>query len=308
VAQVFAEVTRKNGKGAANGTAQIVRMVYNRELEAHEKDSWPRNPMRARTKLFKMHRLPPRQRVIPEDGFPAWADAVRSVENPLCRAGQLWLLLTGMRVNDVRTMRWEHITWEKTKSGERRAKDLFIPDPTGGKIRTYRLPLSPALATIINGLRIYATEAWAFPNTPWCFPCAGSKSRHIEEFKEHRRAVLINPHALRRTFATVAADVVPAKHISFLMNHALQKTMTDAYMALRPESLRRSQQAISGYIIEKLGATIEDILGPIHSGTKQTFGALPFCGRKGKMLAKRQAKLGQVVPIESRRGDVKSVV
>lgn len=299
VAQLFADVTRAHGKGAANQVAQIVRMVYNRELEAHEGQNWPRNPVRAKTALFKMHKLAPRQKVIQEDAFPSWAQAVQSIENPLRRAGQLWMLLSGMRVNDVRTMRWDNITWEKTEDGGRRAKELFIPDPKGGKTRAYRLPLSTALATIIDRVLIYSTEDWAFGKTPqaqWCFPSADSASGHIEEFKEQRRTALVNPHALRRTFATVAADVVPAKHVSFLMNHALYKTITDAYQVVRPEALRRSQQSISDYIIEQLGMTAEDILGPIHSGTKQTYGQLPGWGRKGLIVAKRMAKSAPVIP------------
>lgn len=100
VAQVFADVTRENGpgagnQGAGNQVAQLVRMIYNRELKADEKDSWPPNPVSCGRKgrLYKMNKLIARETIIPEGGFRAWVEAVRSIENPVRRAGQLWMLL-----------------------------------------------------------------------------------------------------------------------------------------------------------------------------------------------------------------------
>jgi hypothetical protein len=53
--------------------------------------------------------------------------------------------------------------------------------------------------------------------------------------------------------------------------------------------LRKSQQIISDYIMGKLVVPLEEILGPVHSGTKQTFGILPHWGRKGRLMAKNGA-------------------
>ena len=101
---------------------------------------------------------------------------------------------------------------------------------------------------------------------------------------------LVNPHALRRTFMTRAADIVPKKHISFLVNHAIeQENTTDDYIVAEDAPLRESQQKISDYIMSKLAVSLDEILGPIHSGTKQTFGKVPFWGRKFAILAKRRS-------------------
>ena len=70
--------------------------------------------------------------------------------------------------------------------------------------------------------------------------------------------------------------MVPKKHISFLVNHAQEEeNMTDKYIVAEEEPLRRSQQIISDYIMSKLGLPLEEILGPAHSGNKQTFGQTP---------------------------------
>jgi integrase len=279
VQEMFADVTKQYGKGAANQAAQIVRFVYNHELKYH--DEWPRNPVR-----FRLHKLKPRKRVIPYDNYEGWARGVMSLTNPVRRCGQLFILLSGMRVNATTEMRWEHIDWSR--------KTLRVPEPKGGELYEFTLPLSTQMVTILERLRVYCTEGWAFPACPWCFPAIlrDGTVGNVNNFKEARRAALINPHSLRRTFMTRAADMVPKKHISFLVNHAVEEeNTTDDYIVPEDAPLRKSQQIISDYIMSKLVVTVEDILGPIHSGTKQTFGTLPPWGRKANILAKREARL-----------------
>ena len=280
IEELFASVTNEFGKGAANQAAQIVRFVYKHHLKYH--DDWPSHPVR-----FHLHKLKPRKRVIPYDQYEAWAREVTTIENPIRRCGQLFILLSGMRVDATRKMRWEHIDWKR--------KTLLVPEPKGGELFEFTLPLSTQMITVLERLRIYRQEGWAFGDNPkcnqWCFPSADSESGHIIEFKEQRRDALVNPHALRRTFMTRAADMVPKKHISFLVNHAIEEeNTTDDYIAAEMEPLRKSQQTISDYIMSKLAVSLAEILGPVHSGTKQTFGKLPSWGRKGKLLAKRRGE------------------
>ena len=271
VEEMFASVTKDYGKGAANQAAQIVRFVYRHQLKYH--DDWPSHPIR-----FRLHRIKPRKKVIPYDQYEQWARGIMTMQNPIRRCGQLFMFLSGMRVDATRKMRWEHVDLKQ--------KSLLVPMPKGGELFEFTLPLSAQMVTLLERLRIYSTEEWAFPGSVWCFPSADSQCGHIVEFKEQRRAVLVNPHALRRTFMTRAADIVPKKHISFLVNHAIEEdNVTDDYIVAEDAPLRASQQKISNYIMEKLVVSMEEILGPLHSGTKQTFGKLPFWGRKAKLLS-----------------------
>jgi integrase len=279
VEEMFATVTRAFGKGAANQAAQIVRFVYKHQLKYH--DQWPSHPVK-----FRLHKLKPRRKVIPYELYEQWARTVMSIENPVRRCGQLFILLSGMRVDATRKMRWEHINWER--------KSLLVPEPKGGELHEFTLPLSTQMVAILERLRIYSEEGWAFGDNEkcnqWCFPSFDSESGHVEEFKEQRRAACVNPHSLRRTFMTRAADMVPKKHISFLVNHAIEEeNVTDDYIQAEDAPLRASQQKISDYIMSKLVVSLPDILGPVHSGTKQTFGILPEWGRKGKLLYKKRA-------------------
>jgi integrase len=283
VEELFASVSKEFGPGAANQAAQIVRFVYKHQLKYH--DQWPSHPVK-----FRLHKLKPRKKVIPYDQYEQWARAVTTVENPIRRCGQLFILLSGMRVEATRKMRWEHIDWER--------KTLLVPEPKGGELFEFTLPLSAQMVAILKRLRIYSTEGWAFGDNPkcnqWCFPSFDSESGHVIEFKEQRRAACVNPHSLRRTFMTRAADMIPKKHISFLVNHAMEdENTTDDYIVAEDAPLRKSQQIVSDYIMGKLIVPLEEILGPVYSGTKQTYGKLPSWGRKGKLLAKKLGNSGR---------------
>ncbi len=246
--EMFASVTREFGKGAANGAAQIVRAVYRHHAKYH--DEWPRHPVR-----FKLHKLKPRKKVIPYDQYEQWARAVMTIENPVRRCGQLFILLSGMRVDATRKMRWEHIDWKR--------RTLLVPEPKGGELFEFTLPLSTQMVAILERLKVYRDAERAFGDNPqckqWCFPSVDSESGHVIEFKEQRREALVNPHALRRTFMTRAADMVPKKHISFLVNHAIEEeNVTDDYIVAEDAPLRESQQKISDYIIKMLAVPLED--------------------------------------------------
>ena len=122
-------------------------------------------------------------------------------------------------------------------------------------------------------LEVYSTEGWAFPGSEWVFPAADSKSGHVAETREQRREKLINVHSLRRTLITFASDVVPRKHISFLVNHNVDKeTITDQYIVRNSTSLHRSQQLITDYLVGRLGYSVEEILGPERNEINPDFG------------------------------------
>ncbi len=228
-------------------------------------DNLPRNPVRP--PLIRLHPLAPREEMIPEDGFPARVAAVQKLENPIRRGLQLFLLLSGMRATATVEMQWPHVDWT--------GKTLLVPVPKGGPSRAFRLPLSQQMLVVLDRMKIYSEAGWAFAGSEWIFPSAESKTGHVQELKQQRDDRLIGPHALRRTFATVAADVVPGKHLSFLLNHSTLKTITDHYIVRQPKALAISQQRISDAIVERLGVKVEEVLGPVHSGTATTFGQAP---------------------------------
>ena len=152
-------------------------------------------------------------------------------------------LLTGLRINDVRTMRWEDVHFDTGV--------LHIPEPKGGTDRAFDLPISRRLLTLLKerqkahekSLR----EKFLPPEAaPWVFG-AWSESGHIQEVREQVPGIEWTPHRLRHTFRQVGeekAGVSEAK-VGTLMNHSdARKTMTQQYGRKFLEDLRPEAQRI----------------------------------------------------------------
>lgn len=183
----------------------------------------------------------PKKSATPASSLPQWFKELAKVEGQRL---DVWLLgiMTGMRRNDLVTVRREHV--------DLAAATLHIPCPKGGARRAYTIPLSDAaLALIKRVLRSHNSES------EWLFPSPESASGHIarpEPLPTDGFTLSWSMHDLRRTFASVAAAVLSnGYHVAALMNHKLKGT-TAGYVQLEPDDLRPSQQAITDRL-RKLG-------------------------------------------------------
>ena len=255
VSALFELITLNHGKTAANGSMRFLRAIYNREAEFN--NDLPRNPVRRG--IIRWHKTVPNKPYLKDEQLEAWGEEVRTIQNPLRRGLQLLLLLSRQRSKATRKVRWEHVDLTD--------KTLFVPEPKGGKIRAFTLPLSDAMVTILNHLR-RLREAPAWPYTeerhqPWVFP-SNSEEGYISEVKEQRRSGVPGPHALRRTFASCAYGAkVPESDVKYLMNHSFGSHMTAQYARAYVEPLRTTQQRITDFIFSNLKCSVEEVLGPI---------------------------------------------
>lgn len=244
------KLTKDHGKSTANGVMRTISASYNDMLaQAME---LPPNPI-TRAGVIRWHRIPRRNRRIAEDGFSAWGTALQTLVNPVRRAFRLFLLLTGQRDEAARTMRWEHVDWQREK--------IYYPSPKGGEVAAFDLPMSPQVKKVLEFVRAFSTEPWAFPSSEFVWP-AYTKTGHIAESKEQRHRELLNPHALRRTFISVGYEVAPNKYVSYIANHRCHDTMTDMYFEPTLESVRRTLTTIDDALLEKIGTPVEKLLGP----------------------------------------------
>jgi integrase len=258
VRQLFLSLTNTAGKATANGTLRVLRAVYNGSRELHS--TLPVNPVRKG--VIRWHKIQRRKTRIQEEQFKGWGTALKTIQNPIRRALRLFLLLSGQRDAATREMRWEHVNLDK--------ETVFFPHPKGGEIRAFSLPLNPQMLAVLRYVRTFSTESWAFPGSEWVFP-AHSVSGHVMESKEQRKSkVLLNPHALRRTFISCGYEVVPNKYISFIANHACKDTITDEYFEPTLESVKKHLTTVGDHIVEKLNVKLDDLLGP----AKFTYGQM----------------------------------
>lgn len=243
-----ARLTEKSGPYAANRVLQAFRACWN--TAARALDDLPACPTRAVT-FNKVRR---RREPIPWDKLPAWRRAVEGIDNPIRRDLQLFTLLTGLRSSDAKTVRWEHVDFDKGT--------LHRPKPKGGEDRAFTVPVSAEVLAILKRRRDENVQMYARDNG-WAFPSRDMDGgvTHVAQTKEQRYVggkkvtAFPSPHRLRDTFATAAHEAGVNLHdLKVLMNHSLPGgDVTMGYVRVSVEHLRAAAEKISAFLVEKMG-------------------------------------------------------
>jgi integrase len=187
--------------------------------------------------------VPVRVGMVPPDRLADWYRAVQALPNSIQRDYLLLLLFTGMRSGETAALRWDDVDFtlgvmrqpaERTKAN--RKLDLPMTD-------------------LVRGLLV-ARRAIGRDSSGFVFP-ANSRSGHIEEPKfplklvAEATGVVVTPHDLRRTFATVAESVdISPLALKALVNHALGKDVTSGYVQMTVERLREPAQRVADRLKE----------------------------------------------------------
>jgi len=240
------ELTDERGPYLANRVMQQFRAVYNTAARRFE-ELPATNPVIAVT----FNRVRRRRQPIPWAELPAWRLRVEGIRNPVRRALQLFLLFTGLRSLDARTVRWEHVDLE--------AGTVFRPRPRGGEDRAFTAPLAGVVLDLLRRRRCGNSEdgGWVFPSRN-----RAGEITHVVEAKEQRyvdgrkAAYLPSPHRLRDTFATAAHEArIHPLDLKVLMNHALPAAddVTMGYIRPSIEHLRGCVEEVAGFLLGKMG-------------------------------------------------------
>lgn len=240
------QLTDQRGPYLANRVMQEFRAVYDTAVRRFE-ELPATNPVIAVT----FNRVRRRRQPIPWAELPAWRRKVEGLNNPVRRDLQLFLLFTGLRSLDARTVRWEHVDLE--------AGTVFRPRPKGGEDRAFTVPLAGVVLGILHRRRGAGGE-----DGGWVFPSRDRAGRicHVVEAKEQRYvdgrkvAYLPSPHRLRDTFATAAHEArIHPLDLKVLMNHALpgEDDVTMGYIRPSIEHLRGCVEEVAGFLEGKMG-------------------------------------------------------
>jgi integrase len=206
-----------SGKYAANGTMRFARAVWNHAKDELETPGLPeRNPFRS-GKLFHKERA--RETGMGAADLPAWWAQLQALSNPIRRELHLFMLLTGLRRNDVLTARWENFDEERPS--------LRVPSPKGGVDRALELPLSDSMLQCLQRVKEAGQTYFPDESRAWIFPAPGG---HVEVKEDGRQKLSHTGHALRHSFRTLAAAAgVDRLRLKILMNHAVDDDVTDSY-------------------------------------------------------------------------------
>ncbi len=251
-------ITRLHGPYAANLAFRMFRAVYN--TAAKRMEDLPRNPTIGVTFNSEERRRGP----ISWAELPAWRTKVDSIKNPIRRDLQMFILFTGLRRNDAKTVRWSDVRFNTGM--------LHRPSPKGGERRAFTVPLCQFVIQLLrkrkedNALRFSDNCEWVFPaRIPAKKSSEGrvvtpARITHVSEVKEQRNQngkkvpLVPSPHRLRDTFATAAHEAgIPALDQKILLNHMLPTgDVTEGYQRPSEEHLRKSIEQIAEFLLRKM--------------------------------------------------------
>jgi integrase len=200
-----------------------------------------------------------RERIAGAD-LPDWYARVQTMRNPVQRDGLLLALFTGLRSEDVRSIRFEHVDWSE--------RSLRLPDPKGGVERAFKIPLSK---TCLQILRRRQTENPASPVLPagdggFAFPTvnAAGEVGPISDLRQqahngnkHARFPTEDVHTLRRTYESVAQEAgISEMDQHVLTNHSFASHNVNAtYIAQALPHLAQCQATIEAALWKRIKQT-----------------------------------------------------
>jgi len=157
---------------------------------------------------------PSRERIQDED-LPDYAARVATMRSPIKRDGLMMALYTGLRSEDVRTMRFDQVDWDD--------ETLHLPNPKGGPEAAFTIPLSKTPLQILRRRTDDNTKDLGRADGGWCFPGINQKNEvgPIADLRQATKNDVRFPpedvHSLRRTWESIAND----EGISELDQHVL---------------------------------------------------------------------------------------
>lgn len=203
-------------------------------------------------------RLMPKRQRIDDATLPDWYQRVQTMRNSIQRDGLVFALFTGLRSEDVRTARHEHVN----------GRTLTLPDPKGGEARAFKIPLGDTAYEIVMRRRVENAALPLFPEGDggYIFPGLDQKGRpgaiadlrqQVHDGKRHARFPAEDVHTLRRTYESVAHETgISDLDLHVLTNHSFASHNVNAtYIAQAMPHLALCQAKIDEALQARLKGT-----------------------------------------------------
>ena len=241
----FHRITNRHGWAGANQTMSMLRSVYRRPCVDHE---GLRNPVElwlAAGGRFNRHR---RRRIsAPSEVLPRWCAGIEAAKLPDAIRDIVWIgVYTGMRLDEVRSLRWERIDLERNI--------LRVDETKTGEV--LELPITRQLAAIFERRRAMCKVPEG-RLTGWVFPSGLSRTGHVVDVQPYYARITRAGgekfwfHGLRNSFISVAERelMLPRSLTKRLVNHARSQDVTEGYAAdWTVEQLREPAQRVADCI------------------------------------------------------------
>ena len=202
------------------------------------------NPLKIIPHKGLKHKSKRKQTHVRGNQFKALMSAIESfreggtiTQKSICDA-LLFALYTGLRKEEVLSLKWSDI------------KDTYLIIPNTKSGRPLELPITKSLQSIINRDRLIASE--------YVFPSENITGKIIEPKKVVAKIKKLSScecgwQDLRRTFITLGEGLDIGRYtLKRLANHALSADVTEGYLVLTSEELRKPSEKIHNRLDELL--------------------------------------------------------
>lgn len=206
-----ARVSQTGGPGA-NHVLRSFRSIYNHARRTHELPECP-------TIAIEWNAEAPSLKII--DDLDQWKAEVAALKNPVHQAYYRFLLLTGMRREETRSLRWDQVFDDH----------LHLPVTKNG--RAFDLPLLPEHHAILEPMRMYKSD-FVFHGR-W----------HTDHVKDPIH-ISWSAHAHRRTFATIATTdaLLFEETVGRLLNHTPRTVTGSRYVIVDHKRLKEPMRQV----------------------------------------------------------------
>jgi len=221
--------------------------------------------------------LKPKRARLDDVALPDWYARVKTMRSAIQRDGLVFALFTGLRSEDVRSTRFEHV--------DVNARTLRLPDPKGGEGRAFTIPLSETALEIVerrrndNGNVLLIAEAggdngFVFPGLDAdgnVGPIADLRQQvHDSEKNTHTRFPAEDVHTLRRTYESVAHEAgISELDLHVLTNHSYASHNVNAtYISQHLTHLATCQTTIERALWVRIKPEPEKTAGTASLGAK----------------------------------------
>jgi integrase len=249
--RIMAEISQENAKKGLSGNGGIganevlkkVRRIlnFNRALDQRfELPRWPTEELGAKGLKMWIEQKPRKRRIHREE-FPSFWAGLNSLACPLQRDLFKFILLTGCRSNEARSLDIQDINWMRRSATFKNTKN--------GTDHT--IPLTDTLIELIS-------ERMRVSKTSKLFPLASPKA--VTKNLEKSCGLHLSPQDLRRTFAGIAESVgIGSTTKKDLLNHLSGRDVTDDYTGQTDfEDLRHALQLIETKILSLSNESLQD--------------------------------------------------
>ncbi|MFQ5431234.1 MAG: tyrosine-type recombinase/integrase [Nitrospinota bacterium] len=252
VTKRHSKIGADNGKAQANGAMRVLRAVLNFAAGQYENAKGEpiliENPVKALSKTRAWYRVDRRRTVVKPHELPAFFKALDEYkETAVTKKADtvhdyiLLLLFTGLRRQEAAKLQWTQVDFK--------SRTFTVTDTKNNEPLT--LPMSDFLFGLFNNRYENGTAE------EFVFPGEGKGGYLVEPKRQLQRirklsGLYFTLHDLRRSFTSIAGNIIPAYALKALLNHkisGISADVTGGYFVQDAEALRPAMQKVTNQIL-----------------------------------------------------------